>query len=76
MGKTIAGWLLVIAVAVLSTLTGYFLVNSTLSTPNRQLVEDLPLIENLDAYRHAEQIEFLRALQREGLFTLEVRDEP
>ncbi|MCU0982448.1 MAG: hypothetical protein MUF25_25095 [Pirellulaceae bacterium] len=36
--------------------------------PNRQLLQDLPLIENIDEYRYAESIEFLRMLEREGLF--------
>lgn len=36
--------------------------------PNRQLLRDLPLIENIDEYRYAENIEFLRLLDREGLF--------
>jgi anti-sigma factor RsiW len=35
---------------------------------DRQLVRDLPVIENVDLYRYAESIEFLRMLEREGLF--------
>ena len=35
---------------------------------DRQLVRDLPVIENVDVYRYAENIEFLRMLEREGLF--------
>jgi anti-sigma factor RsiW len=36
---------------------------------DRQLLSDLPVIENLDEYRYAESIEFLRLLEREGLFS-------
>jgi hypothetical protein len=36
--------------------------------PDRQLVRDRPVIENVDIYRYAENIEFLRMLEREGLF--------
>jgi anti-sigma factor RsiW len=35
---------------------------------DRQLLEDLSVIENIDEYRYAESIEFLRLLEREGLF--------
>jgi anti-sigma factor RsiW len=34
----------------------------------RQLLRDLPVIENVDEYRYAESIEFLRMLEQEGLF--------
>lgn len=36
--------------------------------PNRQLLEDLPVLESLDEYRNAGDIEFLRLLEKEGLF--------
>ncbi len=42
---------------------------------NRQLLEDLPLLENLDAYRQVDRVEFLRALADAGLF-LEDDHEP
>ncbi len=35
---------------------------------DRKLLRDLPVIENIDQYRYAESIEFLRLLEREGLF--------
>jgi anti-sigma factor RsiW len=35
---------------------------------NRRLLHDLPVIQKLDEYRYAETIEFLRMLDREGLF--------
>ena len=53
---------------------GYFVVASVVEEPNRQLVKDLSVIENLDAYRAVEDIDFLRALEREGLFTGELAD--
>ena len=37
--------------------------------PNAQLLEDLPALENLDEYRRVDDIEFLRELQKSGLFT-------
>ena len=39
--------------------------------PNRQLLQDLPLLENLDEYRQVGDIEFLRMLQQNGLFAKE-----
>jgi len=45
--------------------------------PNEQLLRDLPVLENLDQYRQIDNIEFLRTLQREGLFAQqEADDEP
>ncbi|MBC8353878.1 MAG: hypothetical protein H8E66_17905 [Planctomycetes bacterium] len=67
-------WLLGGSVALVASLAGYALVASIVSAPNRQLVEDLRVIENLDEYRVVEDIEFLRALEREGLFASEVND--
>lgn len=41
---------------------------------NRQLLRDLPVIENFDRYRHAESIEFLRMLDKSKLFDEEASD--
>jgi len=32
------------------------------------LLQDLPVIQNVDEYRYADSIEFLRMLEKEGLF--------
>jgi anti-sigma factor RsiW len=68
-------WLVGGSVAVVALVTGYAFVSSITSAPNRQLVEDLRVIEHLDEYRAIEDVEFLRALQQAGLFTAEVDDE-
>jgi anti-sigma factor RsiW len=39
--------------------------------PNLALLRDLPLLEHFDAYRHADSVEFLRSLDREGVFAEE-----
>lgn len=36
--------------------------------PNRQILRDLPVLEQLDLLRHADSIEFLRELDRQGVF--------
>jgi anti-sigma factor RsiW len=68
-------WLIGGTVAVLASLAGYALVASIVAEPNRRLVEDLRVIESFDEYRAVEDIEFLFALEREGLFAVEVVDE-
>ncbi len=40
-----------------------------LHDPDRQLLQDLPLLENLDEYRQIGSIEFLHRLRDEGLFS-------
>ncbi len=49
-------------------LVGYALVYSVAQRHNSRLLRDLPVIENIDEYRYAESLEFLRMLDREGLF--------
>ena len=39
--------------------------------PNRQLIEDLPVLVNLDAYRQIDDVEFLRALHEHNVFAEE-----
>jgi anti-sigma factor RsiW len=41
---------------------------------NRQLLRDLPVIENLDLYRQADSIEFLRKLDASKLFDSDASD--
>ncbi|MEQ8790604.1 MAG: hypothetical protein RIC55_30180 [Pirellulaceae bacterium] len=57
-----------VAAAVLAGFVGYLLVTAFASRSNNQLVRDLPVIENADAYRYAGSVEFLEELDREGLF--------
>ena len=47
---------------------GFLAVASLAPDPNRQLLEDLPVLLNFDEYRQVENIEFLRLLRKEGLF--------
>ena len=60
----------VVAAAVI----GYFLIAVRVDSPNQQLVRDLPVIENIDLYRHVESVEFLRQLNNEGLFVEEMEE--
>ena len=42
--------------------------------PNRQLLEDLKVLQNFEYYYQADDIEFLQMLEREGLFAQEDAD--
>jgi anti-sigma factor RsiW len=65
--RTICLGLGVIA-ALVAGITGYSLAYWRLDAENRQLLQDLPVLRELDAYQSAESVEFLRLLQQEGLF--------
>lgn len=57
-----------IIVSVLAGGVGFAVVRWNQEADNRQLVEDLPVIENVDLYRNADSIVFLERLSEEGLF--------
>ncbi|MDP6722260.1 MAG: hypothetical protein QGF59_26585 [Pirellulaceae bacterium] len=69
-------WLRVVTGASLiaSSLAGFCVAAALLARPNRQLLEDLPVIENLEAFQQAENVDFLLALEDEGLFVAEDND--
>jgi len=69
-------WLIASGSLLAAGLAGFLVVALALPDPNRQLLEDLPVLENLDQYRHVDDIEFLRELNRENLFVEEPADAP
>ena len=68
-------WVLAGGSAVVAAGVGYMIVSSILTRPNRQLVNDLPVIENVELYRVADSVEFLRDLAKEDLFGDEVEND-
>lgn len=76
------GWLLGIAAVTATTLAGFLVTSFQLATPDRQLLDDLPVLERLDYYRTVDNVdrpggdvvEFLRLLQLEQLFPQEESD--
>jgi anti-sigma factor RsiW len=68
-------WAGVAAALVVAALSGYLWLSNRLDGPNRELVQDLPVIERMDEYRYADSVEFLQELHNEGLFAAEVDDE-
>ncbi len=69
-------WVRVMTVVTLigTSLAGFWIATSLLARTNRQLLIDLPVIEDLEAFQHAENINFLLALENEGLFVAEDND--
>ena len=43
--------------------------------PDRQLIEDLPLLVDYDEYSQIDDVKFLQLLYEQGLFTKDTRDE-
>lgn len=55
---------------------GYFVGALLWSSPDEQLIQDLPVVENLESYIVADDLAFLKSLQAEGLFPKESSDGP
>lgn len=67
-------WAAAIVLTLLSSAAGYACLSAVVSAPNQQLVYDLPVIERVDEYLHADSVDFLEKLQHEGLFNGEIED--
>lgn len=59
-----------------AVVAGFLAVALLTPDPNRALLQDLPVLENLDEYRQTDDIEFLRLLQTAGLFTKDTGEAP
>ena len=66
----LGGLLLVMGVS----LAGYLFSWQLANRDNRQLIQDLPVIEKMSQYKEAESLEFLRMLVKEGVFETEGKD--
>ncbi|MFO0901792.1 MAG: hypothetical protein U0939_02260 [Pirellulales bacterium] len=64
-----------VAVVVALSL-GFVFGRSLWSSPDGPLIQDLPVVEHIDEYLLADDIQFLRMLDQEGLFAEETRDAP
>jgi anti-sigma factor RsiW len=62
------GRLLAAASLVAATLLGFIAGHWLWPNPNQRLLQDLPVLENLDLYYQADNIDFLRMLDEQGLF--------
>lgn len=61
-------WPLAVASVLILALGGYAAGRWIWPDPNRQLLKDLAILEHLDAYRKAGNIDYLRRLEAEGYF--------
>lgn len=64
-GAIVAGWLLAIAAA---GIFGFLVTNRMIPNESQTLVRELPLIEDVDIHSEIDNVEFLRQLNRSGLF--------
>jgi hypothetical protein len=62
-------WLWGVAAALAVGIAGYVLAASVWTDPNEKLIRDLSVIENQERYKQAGDIEFLKRLNEEGLFS-------
>ena len=60
--------------ALVAGVATFIAVDRKLNSENRALVRDLPVIQQIDQYSNVESVEFLKRLQKEGLFAAEVSD--
>jgi anti-sigma factor RsiW len=67
-------WLALATLILLSMSAGYYISHRRVTRDDRILVRDLPVIEHVDEYRNIDDLDFLKALERENLFPTEVDD--
>lgn len=58
-----------------AALAGFLAVAVFRPDPNRNLLEDLPVLEDLDEFRQIDDIEFLTMLHEQGLFAKDAADD-
>lgn len=66
-------WFLGVA-AIAATAAGFAGVLMVLTAEDRRLVRDLPVIERVEEYRSVDNVEFLKMLEKAGLFAEESGD--
>jgi len=64
-GAVVAGWISALAIAAV---IGLFSTFRSPSINSDQLVRDLPVVQNVEMYLDAKDIEFVQQLERMGLF--------
>lgn len=69
-------WLAIAASVLVACIVGYVIMWQRLDRPNQKLVQDLPVIENVELYRVADSVDFLRSLDEASLFDEDQPDEP
>lgn len=70
----VAWWVGGGALALGAAAIAFLLTQANITRPDRELAQDLPVIERLDQYRYVDSVEFLERLEKEGLFNSEEND--
>jgi len=65
-----------LSVSLLAATAVGFLAVALRPDPNQKLIDNLPVLENLDEYRQIDDVQFLRDLHAAKLFAEEAGDEP
>jgi anti-sigma factor RsiW len=60
---------------LIAAAAGFILARIVWPEPNQQLLQDLPVVENLEAYRQTPDLEFLKQLNEAGTFAEESSNE-
>jgi hypothetical protein len=64
-------WILTLGVMLVACVTGYASVVLTAANSNKELLQDLPILENLDEFIQVKDIQYLRMLQKIKAFAEE-----
>ena len=64
-----------VAAVCLAAMLGFYATNRWMPNDSDLLIQDFEVIDNLDMYSEIEEMEFLRGLQRSGLFDESSQDE-
>ena len=70
------GWVAIAVLVLAVSAASYLLIRYRLDKDNRDLVQNLPLIERVDDYQNIDSLEFVKQLAKENLFATEVDDGP
>lgn len=74
--RRLIGYVAQAVCAVAAIVLGFLFVSARQQAPERRLLRDLPVIENVDNYLNVEDVEFVRQLARDHLFDQEPPDAP
>ena len=64
-------WATIGLLAVVGSIVGFQTVRAFQTAPTRQLARDLRVVENMELYRSIESLDFLKQLEKAGLFVSE-----
>ncbi|MBI85425.1 MAG: hypothetical protein CMJ81_19710 [Planctomycetaceae bacterium] len=66
--RSLTTWFIGGALTLAAVAAGFIFTTWVIPDANQELLQDLPMIENIDMYLHADNVEFLQKLQEEKIF--------